>query len=85
MIATENRAAILQRIQGIVRHVLSRSDIMLSERTTSRDVLGWDSLAHLQIILSVESEFGLRISAKEVARLENAGSLVDIVLARATV
>jgi acyl carrier protein len=82
MTVGDRRLAILDRLQGIVRTVLARPDILLSEQTTASDVRGWDSLAHLHIILSVENEFGLTISARDAARLEDAGSLVTLIATR---
>lgn len=76
------RAEVLAKIQDIAIEILGLPDLMIEESTTARDVPGWDSLTHVQIIIGVERALGIRLTATEVAQLENAGSLVDIVLAR---
>jgi acyl carrier protein len=76
---TDTRAEILQRIQSIASSILAIPGLEMGEDTTARDVPGWDSLTHVQIIIGVEQAFGIRMSASEVAQLENAGSLVDVV------
>ena len=53
----------------------------MTEQTTAQDVPGWDSLTHVQIIVGVEQAFGIRMTSTEVAQLDNAGSLVDVILA----
>lgn len=76
---TDSRDDILRRIDAIAGQVLSIPDLHLNETSTAHDVPGWDSLTHVQIIIGVEREFGIRMSVTEVAQLENAGSLVDVV------
>jgi acyl carrier protein len=76
----EQRKDILERIQLIVREVVGDRDLVLTERTTAGEVLGWDSLTHVQIIIGIEQAFGIRMSTTEVAQLEDSGSLIDVVL-----
>lgn len=74
-----DRSEILQAVQSVAANVLGLPDLELREDMTARDVPGWDSLTHVQIIIGVEQAFGIRMTATEVAQLENAGSLVDVV------
>lgn len=76
------RNDILLKISEIAGEILVRPGLVLTDATTARDVPGWDSLTHVQIVIGVERAFGIRLSAMEVAQLENAGSLVDAVIAR---
>jgi acyl carrier protein len=46
---------------------------------TANDVAGWDSMSHLQLIISVEKEFGIKISGAEVMRLKNVGDLLSLI------
>lgn len=75
----DSRADILERVQSIASGILGLPGLQLTEASTARDVPGWDSLTHVQIIIGVEHAFGIRMSATEVAQLENAGSLVEVV------
>ena len=78
----DEREEILAKISQIAGGVLAQPGLALSAATTARDVPGWDSLSHVQIVIGVEREFGIRLTSMEVAQLENAGSLVDAVLKR---
>jgi acyl carrier protein len=73
------RAEILETINRVAADILGASDLVLSEETTARDVGGWDSLSHVQILLGVESAFGIRLNATEIAQIENTGSLIDLI------
>lgn len=78
----EPRAQILDRIQAVIRQEVKDRSLVVDENTRAPEVSGWDSLAHVQIVVAVEKAFGIRLKASEVDRLENVGSLVDIVMVR---
>ena len=74
-----SRADILAAITEIVRPILGRPDIVLTESTAARDVPEWDSLAHVTIMVRVEEKFAIRLRAAEIVRLSGVGALVDLV------
>ena len=47
------------------------------------DVDGWDSLAHVRLMLTVERSFGVKFTAAEIGRMKNVGDLVALLLTRA--
>ena len=40
---------------------------------------GWDSLAHLRLLMAVEEEYGLTFSPDEIAELDSVASISDAV------
>ena len=78
----DRRAAVLERLANIIRTGVKRPDVVISEKTTARDVPGWDSLAHINVIVAVESEFALKLKSSEVARVQDVAGLIDIILER---
>jgi acyl carrier protein len=70
---------ILTDIEGIIRDVLDDDEISLSPETTAADVEGWDSLAHVTIIMKVERHFKLRFRVSDVAELSNIGELIALI------
>jgi acyl carrier protein len=72
----------LGRLEAVFRDVLDDDDIELSRSTTAADVPGWDSLAHVRLILAVEKAFSVKFSAAQVTKLKNVGDLVDLVEAK---
>lgn len=73
---------ILSRIQDVVRDELDDDDISLTLDTQASDVDGWDSLAHVRIVIAVESEFGVRFDTMDITSLKNVGDLVALVEAQ---
>ena len=52
---------------------------MLHPGLTAKDVDGWDSLAHVRLLLTVERRFGIRLAGSEVGRLKTAGDLMTLI------
>ena len=77
---SDERQNTLREISSIVSDVLQTPDLEMTEATTASEVTGWDSLTHIQIIIGIEQHYGIRFTSTEVAQLENAGSLVDLVV-----
>ncbi len=73
----------LDRVQEIARTVFGSNDIVLTPETTAADVDGWDSISHMQLIMSVEKSFGMRFSASDLAGLANVGDLLEVVSTKA--
>jgi acyl carrier protein len=68
------------RLQLVFKKVFKQSIISVDRSTTSDDVKGWDSLGHIQLILAIEREFGLRFKSTEVLQLTNTGDLIDLII-----
>ena len=70
---------ILSRITDVVRDQLDDDEIALTPATEANSVDGWDSLAHVRIMIAVEEEFGVRFQTSEITSLKNVGGLVVLV------
>jgi acyl carrier protein len=64
-----------ERLQEIARHIFNNDDLVLTDDTTAADVPGWDSLAHVSFMYSVEEEFDVRFSDDEFAGFSNIAGL----------
>lgn len=63
------------RLQQVFREVFDDDELVVTDTITAKDVPGWDSLMHAQLIVAVEAEFGVRFASAEVGRLQNVGDL----------
>ena len=75
---------ILRRVEAVSRRVFGRENVELRRETTAADVAEWDSLSHMQLIMALEKEFGMRFGLSDIAGLANVGDLVDILAAKAS-
>jgi acyl carrier protein len=74
------REEVYAKLLPVFKDVFDDSSIKLNDQTTSKDIMGWDSLAHIQLISAVQDEFETTFSVEDAANLKNVGELVDIVL-----
>jgi acyl carrier protein len=74
-----NEAEIYAGLTTAFHDVFDDDDIVLSPNMAAPDVSGWDSLAHIRLMLTVERKFKLKFSASEVANLKNVGELVGLI------
>lgn len=65
-----------ETLTRIFRTVFDNQELNLQPEMTASDVDGWDSLSHVNLILSVERRFGIRFSPNEILSLKNVGDLI---------
>ncbi|HEV2549952.1 MAG TPA: acyl carrier protein [Stellaceae bacterium] len=69
---------IYRKLTTIFREVFDDDDLSARPDLTSEDVPGWDSLSHIQLILTVVREFRTQFSAAEITELKNVGDLAAL-------
>lgn len=69
----------LERLTAIFRTLFDLSDLILRDDLSARDVPGWDSFNHVNLILQIEEEFGIRFKADEISDLQNVGQLIRLI------
>ena len=73
------RNDILSRVTEVFRDELELDDLVLTDETTADDVEEWDSLSHIQLVVALEKEFGLKFTSREILSWDNIGDLVDCI------
>jgi len=68
---------ILQRLNDIAAQHFNNPELVLTRDTVATDVRGWDSLAHIQFLMEIESAFKVRFKSSEVSAFANVGQLAD--------
>ncbi len=63
-------------VNDVFRTAFDDDAIEVTPDTTANDIDAWDSLSHVNLILALESRFGVRFSQKELLTLKNVGDLV---------
>jgi len=69
-----------ERLEQIARDVFDDDSLVLTDSMTSANVSGWDSLAHVNFMYSVENEFGVQFSEDEFIAFEDIGALKRLLL-----
>jgi acyl carrier protein len=71
-----------QKLNGVFRDVFDDDDIEIFDAMTAADIDEWDSVTHITLVLAVEKEFGLRLNAAEVGKLDNVGAMIELLARR---
>ncbi len=72
-------AEIRARLTEVFRQVFDDDSITLHDAMTAKDVDGWDSLNHVNLVVATEKQFGVRFKTKEVNGLKNVGELMALI------
>jgi acyl carrier protein len=73
---------IYTRLQDIFVDVFDDDSIMVTPKLSAKDVDGWDSLAHIRLLLTIEKMFKIKFSTSEIGKLESVGDLVTLIAMR---
>ena len=74
-----DKTEVISQVRDILADVLDLPDLQVTEQTTAEDVEGWDSFNHINIVVAVESRFGIKFHTAEVEELRNVGDLVALI------
>lgn len=66
----------IERLTEVFRLVFDDDSIEISPDMTANDIEAWDSLSHINLILAVEAEFGIKFIPAEMVKLRNVGELI---------
>ncbi len=68
-----------RQLDEIFRDVFDDDSITLTPETTAADIDGWDSVAHVDLIVSIETRMKIKFKTYELGNLHNVGQLVGII------
>jgi len=67
------------KLTQVFHAVFDDDTIVLRSDLTASEVDGWDSLAHVRLLLTVERKFGIKFNAIEAGKLKNVGELAELI------
>jgi acyl carrier protein len=66
------------RVQVIFQDVFDMPDLVWSEDIKPGDFPDWDSLNHINLIMSIEAEFGVQFLGEEIAAISGVGDIFTL-------
>ncbi len=75
-----NKDNIFIKLNEIFQEVFDDENIKVDAKTTSEDIEDWDSLEHINLVVSIEKEFKVKFDIKEVSEMKNVGEMVEVIL-----
>ena len=68
----------LEKISPIFRDVFDNPSLVIDVNSNASTVEGWDSFAHINLIVALEGEFGVNFSTKELGEMQCVGDLIQL-------
>ena len=67
------------RLFKVISDEFSIDPSEIDRDTVAADVDGWDSLRHVMVLAAIESEFGIRFGALEIAKIGRVGDILSLI------
>jgi acyl carrier protein len=64
-------------LQDIFRRVFDDDQLTITDKTAAADVDGWDSMAHVNLIIAIEKHFDISFTARDLAAMHGPGQNVE--------
>lgn len=72
-----SKDSILERLQDIFRDIFEEDDLVINETTDASTIEAWDSLAHINLLAAIQSDFSISFSIDEITDIKNVGDMID--------
>lgn len=66
----------------VFRDVFDDDTITIGPATTAADIEGWDSQAHVSLVVATEMRLGIRFRTSEIERLSDVADFVQLISAK---
>ena len=66
-----------EKVIQVLINIFQVSPDKISTETTSDNVENWDSMNHINMILALEQEFGIRYDEEQVVSMLGVGAIID--------
>ncbi len=70
----------MQDLQIIFSDVLDLPDLCLTAESNASNVEGWDSLAHINLVVAIEKRYNIKFALAELRDLNNVGEMADLII-----
>jgi acyl carrier protein len=71
---------IMARLEPLLRDAFPDGDAdAMGPETAAADVVGWDSMAHVGLMASIEDEFKIEFAPEEITSFGNLGELAAMI------
>ena len=72
-------------VENLLSEVLQVPASTITENMAMKDVAAWDSLRHMELIVSLEQFFGIELSFDEIVAMQSVGEIKRVLRERGTV
>lgn len=75
-------APVRERVRRIISDMFAVPIDQVTDESSPETIEAWDSMAHLNLVLSLEQEFAITFDLNEIAELTSVPAIVDRITSR---
>jgi acyl carrier protein len=69
---------LLEQVTSIFHEVFDNPQLVITENTNASHIDGWDSFAHINLIVAFEEEFDIEFTTQEISELTCVGDMLNL-------
>ena len=69
-------------LESIFRDLFRDESLVIHTEMSAKDIEGWDSLAHITLIVAIEKKFGIKFKLAELHEVRNVGDILVLIEAK---
>ena len=75
-----NKEEIIEKLIPVFRTVFEDEKLKIDEKSNSDNVVGWDSLNHIYLVVAIEELFDMKFLAEDIQSWDNVGDMAEHIL-----
>ena len=76
------RIEIKDKLVEILKDIFDDEELVITEKTSPKDIEDWDSLANINIVLQIEKYYKIKFSIQDIGKLNNIEEIIDFIMER---
>ena len=73
-----------EKLESVFQNIFNDDELSLRDEMSAADIPQWDSVATINLMFSIEQEFGVQFAGSEFAEFKTIGDLKQYLLSRQT-
>lgn len=73
---------ILAKVQELLAEIVDDESLVLTEDMGPADVDEWNSLAHFQLVVALQNEYGIKFSIAEIQEWSTVGKIISSITSK---
>ena len=73
-----------EKIEGLLAEVLQVPPATITDELTMKDLDAWDSLKHMELVVSLEQNFDVQLSFDEIVAMQSVGAIKRVLRERSS-
>lgn len=73
-----------EKIEGLLAEVLQVPPATITDELTMKDLDAWDSLKHMELVVSLEQNFDVQLSFDDIVAMQSVGAIKRVLRERSS-